>query len=172
MNMWRWWPGRGQASDLDQDPIAREKERALKLFGEQPAEDLHPYAPPPGPLPKSSAAADRAPPPQSLQMKLVAFGILFGGMLGLVLLADDPGRLWSDTRKGFGAMTGDLGYVNCAHVRLVGAAPLKKGDKGYSKALDDDGNGIACEPLIDSGEQTEAAESEKPEADKKKKKRN
>lgn len=172
MNMWRRWPGRRQAPDLEKDPISREKERALKLFGEQPAEDLHPYAPPPGPLPSTRTVVDRAPPPQSLQMKVVAFGMVLGGMLGLVLLADDPASLWSDTRKGFGAMSGELGYVNCAHVRLVGAAPLKKGDKGYSKALDVDGNGIACEPLIDSGEAAGDADAETPKADRKKPKRN
>lgn len=155
MNMWRWWPGRHQPSDRDIDPIAREKERALKLFGEQPAEDLHPYAPPPGPA-QSARVADDRPPPHTLQMTLVAIGILAGAMLGLLLLADDPDGVWQDARKGFVAVSGGMGYMNCAHARLVGAAPLKKGDKGYSKALDADGNGIACEPLIKSDEEAAA----------------
>jgi hypothetical protein len=154
--MWRWWPGGRQPSDRGVDPIAREKERALKLFGEQPAEDLHPYAPPPGPV-HSGRAADNRPPPHTLQMTLVAIGILSGAMLGLLLLADDPDGVWKDARNGFVAVSGGMGYMNCAHVRLVGAAPLKKGDKGYSKALDVDGNGIACEPLIKSDEPATAA---------------
>jgi hypothetical protein len=132
------------------DPIAREKQRALKLFGEQPAEDLHPYAPPPGPLPKPRLAGDAPAPSQSTQMTLVAFGILSGALLGLVLLADDPDVLWQGPRKGLMVVSGGIGYINCVHVRLVGAAPLKKGDKGYTRALDVDGDGVACEPLIAS----------------------
>jgi hypothetical protein len=155
--MWRWWPGRHHASDRDIDPIAREKERALKLFGEQPAEDRHPYAPPPGPAQRARAVDDSAPQ-STLQMMLVAFGILSGAMLGLVLLADDPEGVWKDARKGFVAVSGGMGYLNCAHARLLGAAPLKKGDKGYTKALDSDGNGIACEPLIKSAEPATAGD--------------
>ncbi|MCR8656859.1 excalibur calcium-binding domain-containing protein [Paenibacillus endoradicis] len=36
-------------------------------------------------------------------------------------------------------------YKNCTEVREAGAAPLSKGDPGYSKKLDRDGDGIACE---------------------------
>ncbi|MNY85791.1 Sporulation-specific extracellular nuclease precursor [compost metagenome] len=38
-----------------------------------------------------------------------------------------------------------LVYNNCAEVRAVGAAPIRKGDIGYSSKLDGDGDGIACE---------------------------
>lgn len=36
-------------------------------------------------------------------------------------------------------------YANCTEARAAGAAPLHKGDPGYSKKLDRDGNGVACE---------------------------
>ncbi|WP_240941264.1 excalibur calcium-binding domain-containing protein [Paenibacillus sp. HB172176] len=36
-------------------------------------------------------------------------------------------------------------YANCAAVRAAGAAPLYRGDPGYSAKLDRDGDGIACE---------------------------
>lgn len=36
-------------------------------------------------------------------------------------------------------------YKNCTAVREAGAAPLYKGDPGYSTKLDRDGDGVACE---------------------------
>lgn len=36
-------------------------------------------------------------------------------------------------------------YSSCADVKAAGAAPLHRGDPGYSSALDRDGDGIACE---------------------------
>jgi hypothetical protein len=36
-------------------------------------------------------------------------------------------------------------YANCAAARAAGAAPLHRGDPGWSDAMDGDGDGIACE---------------------------
>lgn len=36
-------------------------------------------------------------------------------------------------------------YKNCRAVRTAGAAPIRVGDPGYSRKLDRDGDGIACE---------------------------
>ena len=36
-------------------------------------------------------------------------------------------------------------YANCDAVRAAGAAPLRAGQPGYSRALDRDGDGVACE---------------------------
>ncbi len=36
-------------------------------------------------------------------------------------------------------------YKNCAAARAAGAAPLHRGEAGYRKGLDRDGDGIACE---------------------------
>lgn len=36
-------------------------------------------------------------------------------------------------------------YPNCAAARAAGAAPLRVGESGYRRALDRDGDGVACE---------------------------
>ncbi|PYE48371.1 excalibur calcium-binding domain-containing protein [Deinococcus yavapaiensis] len=36
-------------------------------------------------------------------------------------------------------------YANCSAVRAAGAAPIRVGEPGYSRKLDRDGDGIACE---------------------------
>jgi hypothetical protein len=43
------------------------------------------------------------------------------------------------------APAGDVYYANCSAVRAAGAAPLHSGDPGYSRKLDRDGDGVACE---------------------------
>lgn len=48
-----------------------------------------------------------------------------------------------------GASTGGAGgsvyYKNCTAVRAAGAAPIRRGDPGYGRHLDKDGDGVACE---------------------------
>lgn len=39
----------------------------------------------------------------------------------------------------------DVYYANCAAARAAGAAPVRRGDPGYSSRLDRDGDGIGCE---------------------------
>ena len=39
----------------------------------------------------------------------------------------------------------NISYPNCTAVRDAGKAPLHRGDPGYAKKLDRDGDGIACE---------------------------
>jgi hypothetical protein len=36
-------------------------------------------------------------------------------------------------------------YKSCAEARAAGAAPLHRGDPGYSAALDRNGDGVACD---------------------------
>jgi hypothetical protein len=38
-----------------------------------------------------------------------------------------------------------VSYQNCAEVRAAGKAPLHRGDPGYSRKLDKNGDGVACE---------------------------
>lgn len=38
-----------------------------------------------------------------------------------------------------------VSFRNCAEVRAVGAAPLRRGDPGYRSGLDGDNDGVACE---------------------------
>ncbi|MFI9531057.1 excalibur calcium-binding domain-containing protein [Micromonospora rosaria] len=40
---------------------------------------------------------------------------------------------------------GGVYYANCAAVRAAGKAPIRRGDPGYSRRLDRDGDGVACE---------------------------
>jgi hypothetical protein len=40
---------------------------------------------------------------------------------------------------------GSGAYANCAAARAAGAAPVRRGDPGYSTRLDRDGDGIGCE---------------------------
>jgi hypothetical protein len=37
-------------------------------------------------------------------------------------------------------------FANCAEARAAGAAPVRRGDPGYSPHLDRDGDGVGCEP--------------------------
>ncbi|WP_084534560.1 excalibur calcium-binding domain-containing protein [Nocardia yamanashiensis] len=43
------------------------------------------------------------------------------------------------------ARQGSVSYKSCADAKAAGAAPLRRGDPGYSSNLDRDGDGIACE---------------------------
>lgn len=43
------------------------------------------------------------------------------------------------------ATTTRVHYSSCAEAKEAGAAPLYKGDPGYSSTLDRDGDGVACE---------------------------
>lgn len=45
----------------------------------------------------------------------------------------------------FGSADSSVYYPNCAAVRAAGAAPIRAGDPGYSRRLDRDGDGVACE---------------------------
>jgi hypothetical protein len=36
-------------------------------------------------------------------------------------------------------------YGSCAEARAAGAAPVRRGDPGYSRRLDRDGDGVGCE---------------------------
>ncbi|HYD25433.1 MAG TPA: excalibur calcium-binding domain-containing protein [Croceibacterium sp.] len=40
---------------------------------------------------------------------------------------------------------GQVHYPSCAAVRTVRAPPLRRGEPGYGRHLDRDGDGIACE---------------------------
>ena len=40
---------------------------------------------------------------------------------------------------------GDAYYPNCTAARAAGAAPIRRGQPGYSGKLDRDNDGVACE---------------------------
>ncbi len=39
-------------------------------------------------------------------------------------------------------------YAGCDQVRLLGRAPLYRGEPGYREGMDSDGDGVACEPYF------------------------
>ena len=43
------------------------------------------------------------------------------------------------------ASSGSTYYANCSEARAAGAAPVRRGDPGYSSRLDRDGDGVGCE---------------------------
>lgn len=42
-------------------------------------------------------------------------------------------------------MGGGTSFANCSAVRAAGAAPVRRGDPGYGRHLDRDGDGVGCE---------------------------
>jgi hypothetical protein len=47
------------------------------------------------------------------------------------------------TRSGGG--TGNVYFANCSAARAAGAAPVMRGQPGYSRKLDRDNDGVGCE---------------------------
>lgn len=43
------------------------------------------------------------------------------------------------------ARSGSAYYANCSAARAAGAAPIMRGEPGYARKLDRDGDGVACE---------------------------
>ncbi|RJX68577.1 YHYH domain-containing protein [Tsuneonella suprasediminis] len=43
------------------------------------------------------------------------------------------------------ASRADVYYANCTAARAAGAAPIRRGDPGYARHLDRDGDGVGCE---------------------------
>ncbi|WP_442813445.1 excalibur calcium-binding domain-containing protein [Streptomyces sp. NBC_01244] len=62
---------------------------------------------------------------------------------------DDSGGSSSGGSSSGGSSTGGGGgsvyYKNCTAVRAAGADPIRRGDPGYGRHLDRDGDGVACE---------------------------
>ncbi len=48
--------------------------------------------------------------------------------------------------KGHAVLPEGLTYRNCDTAWATGAAPVRKGEPGYSRNLDRDGDGVGCEP--------------------------
>ena len=60
----------------------------------------------------------------------------------------DSGAWWGAypvASSGSGAASSSRTYRNCAEAWNAGAAPLHRGQAGYSADLDRDGDGVACE---------------------------
>ncbi|MEN2786065.1 excalibur calcium-binding domain-containing protein [Sphingomonas qilianensis] len=64
-----------------------------------------------------------------------------GRPVTIPLLPGSPARSEGITARA----TGDVVYPNCSAVRAAGVAPIRAGQNGYSRRLDRDGDGVACE---------------------------
>lgn len=76
----------------------------------------------------------------------------FGGTTLLLPAADAPAkginRLVPETfaaERNTPAPATSVDYANCSAARVAGAAPIKRGQAGYGRHLDADGDGRACE---------------------------
>ena len=76
----------------------------------------------------------------------------FGGSTLLLPTADAPAkginRLVPETfaaERSTPAPATSVDYANCSAARVAGAAPIKRGQAGYGRHLDADGDGRACE---------------------------
>jgi hypothetical protein len=74
----------------------------------------------------------------------VAFGIVIGA--GCFFLVDRTIEQ-SFTRQRIAATIAPVSYFrNCDEARAAGVVPLRRGEPGYNRRLDADGDGVACEP--------------------------
>lgn len=74
---------------------------------------------------------------------LVGVGACSGSVDGTAMASSAPKA--SSTPKATPSSAAGAYYSSCAAARAAGAAPLYKGQPGYSKKLDRDGDGVACE---------------------------
>ncbi|APG93506.1 excalibur calcium-binding domain-containing protein [Sinorhizobium americanum] len=63
-------------------------------------------------------------------------GLLVGNLTAMAQTEED-GQVASDD--------GEVYFRNCSDARAAGAAPIYAGEPGYSRKLDRDGDGVACE---------------------------
>jgi hypothetical protein len=76
----------------------------------------------------------------------------FGGTTLLLPATETPAhgvnRLVSETplaSPGASAAVDNIDYASCSAVRVAGAAPIRRGQPGYARHLDADGDGVGCE---------------------------
>jgi hypothetical protein len=58
---------------------------------------------------------------------------------------EESARLAAEQKKEEEAAAARVFYKNCSAVKAAGADPIRTGDPGYSRKLDRDGDGVACE---------------------------
>jgi hypothetical protein len=73
----------------------------------------------------------------------ISIGVIIGA--GAFLIADRMDRQPATPTEVVQPLSA-VSYANCDAARAAGAAPLYRGQPGYSRRLDADRDGIACEP--------------------------
>lgn len=89
--------------------------------------------------PRKPPSRRRLRPSQGTLQLIIVLGLLFGAA-GYAKLKS----LFSEGTPA--ALKSSVYYRNCAAARAAEAAPVYRGDPGYSSHLDADGDGIGCEP--------------------------
>jgi hypothetical protein len=59
--------------------------------------------------------------------------------------APTPDRTPTPRQRLSGGRSDSVYYPNCSAARAAGAAPVRRGDPGYGRHLDRDGDGVGCE---------------------------
>ncbi|MEU2261361.1 excalibur calcium-binding domain-containing protein [Streptomyces sp. NPDC019645] len=59
--------------------------------------------------------------------------------------ADSGGSGYGSSGGATGGGGGSVYYRNCDAAKAAGAAPIRRGEPGYAKRLDRDGDGVACD---------------------------
>lgn len=75
-----------------------------------------------------------------MKTTLLTTAVLLGllvGILPAMAQTEEDGQASSDDREVY--------FRNCSAARAAGAAPIYAGEPGYSRKLDRDGDGVACE---------------------------
>ena len=83
-----------------------------------------------------------------MNRRVIIIGLLSSLVLGSPAIAAKRNKSAQATRRRKTKSSGSQSassYRSCAAAREAGVAPLRRGDSGYSRNLDRDGDGIACE---------------------------
>ncbi|MDW9393089.1 excalibur calcium-binding domain-containing protein [Sinorhizobium meliloti] len=70
-------------------------------------------------------------------LSTAALYILIAGSLPAMAQTNNPSQTASEGSEVY--------FKNCTAARAAGAAPIRAGEPGYSRKLDRDGDGVACE---------------------------
>jgi hypothetical protein len=77
---------------------------------------------------------------------ILAAAGLVGTAGGLLMAEVDKAPARAEQRAAQEAAEQSVYYEGCDEVRLLGKAPLYRGQPGYGTHMDGDNDGIACEP--------------------------
>jgi hypothetical protein len=56
-----------------------------------------------------------------------------------------PENSFAQSQRLTSAQSDSVYFANCSAARAAGAAPVRRGDPGYARHLDRDGDGVGCE---------------------------
>ena len=79
-------------------------------------------------------------------LPILAAAGLVGTTGGLLMAEVDNAPARAKQRAAQEAVEQSVHYEGCDTVRMLGKAPLYRGQPGYGAHMDGDGDGIACEP--------------------------